>query len=480
MSIEEGEIGRASDFIDTSSGAGDAGKGVKLNASGKISKTMTPDHSVYQIASSATPSIDVDLYNMLEITAQEVDITSMSSGLSGTPVNGQILDMKITVAQKNPNFAFVATSSTNNSASTITVAKPTGTVDNDIMFAEIYCQGGQPTTVPSGWILLGTKQISIGWLNVYFKVASSEGASYIWGTSGSTTWDGTINTYRGGFNISNPVSFETFVNTTYNTNNTTVRAASTNVIKQNSPLIFFGLATGGKTFTPPTGFTEDSEYTSNHTSTIASKVWTSYGATGNIDATLSASASTDKHAMLVALNPEINITWGSSFAQVGDALPTTLFYPGIINIDFVYNSTTSKWETRGENNNTRQRRHYCGAFTKDLSEASTALIVAHGLAGTPKKIKFTAIFNSTTVTNRCDGVYTPDIQYEQHYGTEDGSSATSMASNTGVAFIITNDANFTANQSAVVSAINNNNFTITFTKNSSPSGTAHIFWEAEV
>lgn len=429
---------------------------------------------------SATPSINIDTYKRHVITAQEVDITSMSSGLSGTPVDGQELQIRITPVAKNPAFSFVATSSTNDSSSTITVTKPSGTTDNDIMFALISCQASTPTTVPSGWTLLGTRQVGSGyWANLYYKVASSEGASYVWGVSGSTGWDGTINTFRGGFNITNPVSLETFVNTGYVTSNDTVRAATTNVLKQNSPLIFFGHTDSGKTFTPPTGFTEVSDYSSTQQESMAYKVWTSYGATGNIDATISASA-TSKHAMLVALNPALNITWGSSFAQVGDPLPTALFAPNDVYIDFIYNSTTAKWETTGQNNNEKQRKHYCGVFTKDLGDASGSLNVAHGLMGTPSKIRFTAVFNSATVTNRCDGVYTPDIQYELHTGSEDGSGNTRVESNANIAFFISNAADFGAYQSAVVSAINNNYFTLTFTKSSTPAGTAYIFWEASI
>ena len=42
-------------------------------------------------ASSATPTINTDNYDYYELTALAVDITSMSSGLSGTPTKGQLL-----------------------------------------------------------------------------------------------------------------------------------------------------------------------------------------------------------------------------------------------------------------------------------------------------------------------------------------------------------------------------------------------------
>lgn len=48
------------------------------------------------VASSATPTIDTDNYSQFNITAQATAITSMSSGLVGTPADGQELVVRIT------------------------------------------------------------------------------------------------------------------------------------------------------------------------------------------------------------------------------------------------------------------------------------------------------------------------------------------------------------------------------------------------
>jgi hypothetical protein len=45
---------------------------------------------VTTITSSATPSFDVGAFDILEITALAVNITSMTSGLSGTPVETEM------------------------------------------------------------------------------------------------------------------------------------------------------------------------------------------------------------------------------------------------------------------------------------------------------------------------------------------------------------------------------------------------------
>ena len=47
------------------------------------------------IASSATPAFDVTQTELLNITAQLVNITSMTSGMTGTPANGQQLVVRI-------------------------------------------------------------------------------------------------------------------------------------------------------------------------------------------------------------------------------------------------------------------------------------------------------------------------------------------------------------------------------------------------
>jgi len=47
-------------------------------------------------ANSATPAVDTDIYNNVEITAQSAAITSFTSGLTGTPTVGSTLTWNIT------------------------------------------------------------------------------------------------------------------------------------------------------------------------------------------------------------------------------------------------------------------------------------------------------------------------------------------------------------------------------------------------
>lgn len=50
---------------------------------------------VTTIASSATPTVNTDNYDFVDITALAAAITSMTTNLSGTPVNGQKLIYRI-------------------------------------------------------------------------------------------------------------------------------------------------------------------------------------------------------------------------------------------------------------------------------------------------------------------------------------------------------------------------------------------------
>jgi hypothetical protein len=72
-------------------------------------------------ANSATPAIDTDTYDVVHITAQTAAITSFTSGLSGTPVDGDTLRISVT-----GTTAITLTFGTSFEAST--VALPTTTV----------------------------------------------------------------------------------------------------------------------------------------------------------------------------------------------------------------------------------------------------------------------------------------------------------------------------------------------------------------
>jgi hypothetical protein len=192
-----------------------------------------------------------------------------------------------------------------------TCNKPTGTVDGDIMFALVQHRGVYSDTAPSGWTLLGQGSggVSSGFFELWYRVASSEGANYTWGFPATERVRILIATYEGGF-FDTGTPIDVVSNTGYTTSNTTARAASMTVAAANSPLFFFACVfrTVATTFTAPTvptTFTEDYDGGSTNPdmwNEVASCEWSGSGATGDIDGTISVSIAT-KHAFAVALNP---------------------------------------------------------------------------------------------------------------------------------------------------------------------------------
>jgi hypothetical protein len=81
-------------------------------------------------------------------------------------------------------ITFRSADSNSGNVTTLTVTKPAGVIDGDIMVAAIGIDGGSGvsiTTPPAGWTLARRTDngTAIG-LAVYYKVAASEGASYDW------------------------------------------------------------------------------------------------------------------------------------------------------------------------------------------------------------------------------------------------------------------------------------------------------------
>lgn len=218
-------------------------------------------------------------------------------------------------------FSFVAESAIDEAAgtpsdtasgTTIDVDKPTGTTQDDIMFALVKrLTANSWSTVPTGWTLLASDADAntTTTVDLYYRVAgASEGASYQWISSGTSRIGGSIYAFRSDFNTTTPI--DVYSNTSYETNDTIVRGASMTTSVANEALIFFSLshASSSQTFTPatvPTTFTEHTDTGSANSRfwrSAASVVWSGSGATGTMDAAVSA-ANTSKHAFVVALQP---------------------------------------------------------------------------------------------------------------------------------------------------------------------------------
>lgn len=240
-----------------------------------------------------------------------------------------------------PKLALVATAgsarSYQDSLVTMTVAKPTGTLQGDIMFYSTTVRANRAIGAPSGWTKIAdwTKVGSYSMLkhSLYYKVAgASEPSSYTWDYDVPESVVGIISTFRGLFVAGLPIS--TYSNLDYSTDNTTCRAGSVNVDVSAKTVLFFGafyLASGTDYFTPPANFKElddQGNSTVHHFLTVARSEGFAIGDTGDIDATFG-STGTIKHAFAVVINNQPN-----------DVSTTVSIIPGTLSIISPVISTT--------------------------------------------------------------------------------------------------------------------------------------------
>ncbi len=109
-------------------------------------KRITP--RIISISSSATPSINTDNADAVTITAQSVDITSMTSGLSGTPGNFDKLIIRIKNVDASPHSVTWGAS----------FASSQATLPTTIVAAKVTTVGLIWDSVKTKWICLAVDQ----------------------------------------------------------------------------------------------------------------------------------------------------------------------------------------------------------------------------------------------------------------------------------------------------------------------------------
>lgn len=215
----------------------------------------------------------------------------------------------------------------------ITVTKPPGAVDGDILFCWIgWFNKTRVDSVPSGWILLGEATATADYdrYALYYKIASSEPDSWVWSFLATAKVRAVCSAYAGGdFDPANPI--DAVSNTVYKTYDNMCIAASMTVNHINCPLIFWGgvCYSSSKTFTKPSVPTSDwiedddaGDTDSDHWAEVCSMIWANSGATGNMIATISASVNA-KHAFAVALNPTSAVAPTVTTQTATDVLSTS-------------------------------------------------------------------------------------------------------------------------------------------------------------
>jgi hypothetical protein len=201
-----------------------------------------------------------------------------------------------------------------------TLNKPTGTVDNDILFTFLCIQATTPPTVdsvPAGWNLIATRLVGTAYrFYLYYKIASGEGANWTWSLTATCKLRAVCSCYTSGDYKTSGTIIDVISDSEYIQSDNILRAASMNVTYANSPLVFFGgvYNTSSRTFTKPTVPTSDwvedddaGSTTPDWWTTVCSMIWAGSGATGDMDDTISTSDA-EKHAFAIALRPAIVTT----------------------------------------------------------------------------------------------------------------------------------------------------------------------------
>ena len=184
-----------------------------------------------------------------------------------------VLLFPVNVSAANLSFRSTANALDNVDGGDLTVTKPTGTVENDLMFAHFFTAdlgATAPTTLtaPAGWTLIGTtntRQLvggayTVRW-GVWYRIAgASEGANYTWTANGALVTRGAILTYDNP-NTSSPL--DTSLIGTFSADATPTASAITNA-EANEMVITVFVSDGGgtaPTWTAPSGMNERNDDT---------------------------------------------------------------------------------------------------------------------------------------------------------------------------------------------------------------------------
>lgn len=187
---------------------------------------------------------------------------------------------------------FVASYSDGANSSSHVLNVPTGTVDGDIMIAAVGQAVTMTLTPPGGWTLIQSFTGGPS-LAVYYRIASSEPASYTWTTAANSR--AVVATYRGASAVD--------VSSINNGSSATPTASSITTTAANTRLVFCVRIDGVTTFTPPGSYTlrQQSPTSGSFPNGLWDDTQAAAGATGSV--VFTAGASSTWAAALVALKP---------------------------------------------------------------------------------------------------------------------------------------------------------------------------------
>ena len=206
------------------------------------------------------------------------------------------------------SFVAAATASSVGSGTSITVDKPTGTADDDLVAVIVANINNATYSTLSGWVKEAeTSTPDNISLAVFTKIADSEPSSWTFTQSGTGWWGWASLAFRG-VDTTDPVA-DASTGNAYTTSDTNVRAESVTASGTYTALWLGAYIhdVGGAISANPSGFTErvDVELSDSHM-----RIWCGEksfsAATGNVDLAVT-NAVTYKDARMLALVPAVSI-----------------------------------------------------------------------------------------------------------------------------------------------------------------------------
>lgn len=193
---------------------------------------------------------------------------------------------------------------------TVTVTKPAGTVDGDILIAGAVGGGASASavTAPAGWTQWGS-DLAVGTTHgaFFWKRAASEGANYVFTSTGAAATEGQIVCVSGRIPTGDPNDGLT---TAVSASGTSHAVTGFTTTRADDFVTMFVSLVGVVTFTPPTNFTERAD-----ANNCEANSWdaVAQGATGNPTAT--SSGTTQCGMLFAALKPDPAALVGAYFGK---------------------------------------------------------------------------------------------------------------------------------------------------------------------
>lgn len=214
-----------------------------------------------------------------------------------------------------------AQSSSNSSASSRSVTKPTGVVSGDTLFALVTHDGSADTITASGWTLIQYVSGTDIHAGLFYKVAGgSEPASYTFSTNNSHALAATVTAYTGADTTTYTGGFSDY-SIQANSASANLTAPSVYVGSTNDIVLFFGGVSNNTSVTPPGGFAEEIDAGSSGIRVyLATDTGLFSGESGSKTATIGSSSHASIGAMIVLSAPVTGVSADAGTLAAGSVI----------------------------------------------------------------------------------------------------------------------------------------------------------------